>query len=93
MRKNRLFASVIGALLLFAVIATAQKPVKNVSPADHPNAAAAQQFSQQAFQKIVAARRPTNGTWKATRNNAKELLQQVNNELRAVATAANKNAK
>jgi hypothetical protein len=93
MMRIRLLAFVIGSLLLLAAIATAQKPVKDVNPAHHPNIAAAQQLSQQAFQKIVAAQEANEWDMEGHAQHAKELLQQANNELRAAATAANKNAK
>jgi len=55
MTKTRLCAAVAGSALLIAGAAVAQRPEENISPARHPNLAAAQRLSQQAFEKIIAA--------------------------------------
>jgi hypothetical protein len=91
--RIRVLSPVVGALLLLVAVAIAQKPVKNVNPAHHPNIAAAQQLSQQAFEKIVAAQEANEWDMQGHAQHAKQLLQQANNELRAAATAANQNAK
>lgn len=74
-------------------VATAQKPVRNVSAARHPNLAAAQKFSQQAWDKIVAAQQANEWDLAGHAQKAKELLDQVNQQLKLAAEAANKNAK
>jgi len=56
MTKTRVFSSVLGASLLIGGLAMAQ-PERNVSGARHPNLAAAQRLSQQAFERIVEAQR------------------------------------
>lgn len=90
MIKTRLFATVLGSMLLIGGAALAQLPKKNVSAARHPNIAAAQRFSQQAYEKIVAAQKANEWDMQGHAQKAKELLDQVNNELRQAATAANK---
>jgi hypothetical protein len=92
MIKTYVSAIALGGLLSLGTIALAQ-PKKNVSAARHPNLAAAQRLSQQAYEKIVAAQQANEWDMGGHAQKAKELLDQVNNELRQAATAANKNAK
>ena len=54
MTKNRLYTAALGTMLLVGGLAVAQ-PQRNVSGARHPNLAAAQRLSQQAYEKITAA--------------------------------------
>jgi hypothetical protein len=77
--------------LLAGVIAVAQKPVENVSKGRHPNLAAAQRLSQQAFEKITAAQQANEWDMQGHAKKAKDLLDQVNQELKLAAGAANKN--
>jgi hypothetical protein len=93
MKKTRVYATVLGGLLTVGAVALAQAPKRNVSAAKHPNIAAAQRLSQQAFEKISAAQQANEWDMAGHAQKAKELLEQANNELRQSATAANKNAK
>jgi hypothetical protein len=93
MMKTRVFATVLGALLTVGAVALAQKPVRNVSGARHPNIAAAQRLSQQAFEKVIAAQQANEWDMGGHAQKAKDLLEQANNELKSAAQAANKNAK
>jgi hypothetical protein len=88
MIKTYVLPAVLGCLLLGG-IAIAQ-PKQNVSGARHPNIAAAQRFSQQAYEKIVAAQQANEWDMQGHAQKAKELLEQVNNELKQAAMAANK---
>ena len=72
--------------------AVATKPVDNVSAKKHPNLAAAQRLSTQAFNKIIAAQKANEWDMSGHAQKAKELLDQVNVELKAAAMAANQNA-
>jgi len=92
MIKTRIFACVLGLLLLLGVAAIAQPPRRNVSPARHPNIAAAQRLSQQAFEKIEAAQRANEWDMEGHAQKAKNLLDEVNRELKLAAEAANRNA-
>jgi hypothetical protein len=93
MMKTRIVTAVLGALLLVGGIAVAQKPKDNIDPARHPNLAAAQQLSTQAWEKIIAAQKANEWDMAGHAQKAKELLDQVNAQLRMAATAANQNKK
>ena len=92
MIKTSVRTAVVGVLLMIGVIAMAQ-PATNVSKAKHPNLAAAQRLSLQAFEKISAAQQANEFDMQGHAAKAKTLLDQVNTELKAAAQAANKNAK
>ncbi len=89
MIKTRLTFAVLGSSLLIGGLAFAQ-PKRNVNPARHPNIAAAQRLSQQAYDKIVAAQQANEWDMQGHAQKAKELLDQANKELREAATAANR---
>ena len=91
--KNRVLAAVIGSALMMGGVALAQRPKENVSPGRHPNLAAAQRLSEQAYQKIIAAQEANEWDMQGHAQKAKNLLDQVNNELKQAAEAANKNKK
>jgi len=86
-----------GAFLAVALIgggvALAQKPVENVSGKRHPNLAAAQHLSQQAFEKVTAAQEANEWDMDGHAAKAKELLDQVNQQLKLAVETANKNHK
>jgi len=89
MTKTNVLTAAFWSALLIAGFALAQ-PKQNVSGARHPNIAAAQRLSEQAYQKITAAQEANEFDMQGHAAKAKSLLEQVNNELRAAATAANK---
>ena len=94
MTKTRFFATVLGSVLILLLIgglAVAQKPVQNVSASHHPNLAAAQRLSAQAWEKVVQAQRANEWDMQGHAQRAKNLLDQVNNELKLAAEAANRN--
>ena len=81
---------VVSVLLLAGGVAFADKPVRNVSAARHPNIAAAQSLARQAWEKVSAAQRANEWDLGGHAQKAKELLEQVNDELKQAAEAANK---
>ena len=93
MIKKRILAPVIGSLLLIGGIAIAQPPAQNVSKGKHPNLAAAQRLTAQAFEKITAAQQANEFDMQGHAAHAKELLQQASAELKQAAQAANQNHK
>ena len=83
----------LGVALVCVGMAMAQKPLDNVSGKRHPNLAAAQRLSTEAFEKIKAAQVANEWDMNGHAQKAKELLEQANVELKQAAEAANKNHK
>jgi hypothetical protein len=90
MRQTRILTPLIGSLLLIGGIALAQ-PAQNISKGRHPNLAAAQRFSEQAYEKITAAQEANEFDMEGHAKKAKQLLEEVNSELKKAAGAANRN--
>lgn len=80
----------LGPLVVLVGLAIAQRPKVNVSGARHPNLAAAQRLSLQAWEKIVAAQQANEWDMQGHAQKAKELLSQASNELKLAAEAANR---
>ncbi|HMD21281.1 MAG TPA: hypothetical protein VKH40_13225 [Alloacidobacterium sp.] len=94
--KARTFVlgSVLGlSLITGGVIVAQHPPAENVSPNKHPNIAAAQRLTEQAYNKIVAAQQANEWDLGGHAAHAKALLDQANNELKAAAETANRNHK
>jgi hypothetical protein len=91
MTKTRVFTSIAASMLIVGGIAIAEQPAQNVSKGRHPNLAAAQRLTAQAFEKITAAQQANEFDMQGHAKKAKELLDQANNELKQAAQAANKN--
>jgi hypothetical protein len=87
--KKLAIAGWTAVAVLAGAAVLANPPVRNVSGARHPNLAAAQRLSHQAFEKIVAAQAANEWDLGGHAQKAKDLLDQVNNELKAAAEAAN----
>ena len=88
MTKTRILTAALGSLLLIGTAAIAQ-PKRNISGARHPNLAAAQRLSQQAWEKISAAQDANEWDMQGHAKKAKELLDEVNKELKLAAESAN----
>ena len=86
-------AAALACLTLLAAPALAKEPVENINPKHHPNLAKAQQYSRDAFDRITKAQKANEYDLEGHAARAKELLQQVNEELKLAAVAANKAAK
>ena len=78
-------------LLVIGGAALAQRPAENIDPQRHPNLAAAQDLSRQAWQRIVDAQKANEWDLAGHAQRAKELLDQVNNELKLAAEQSNAN--
>ncbi|MBV6432803.1 MAG: hypothetical protein IANPNBLG_02949 [Bryobacteraceae bacterium] len=89
MTRIRVIA-VFSFLLMAVGVAIAQRPRQNVSPVRHPNLAAAQRLSRQAWEKIEDAQRANEWDLEGHARKAKELLDQVNRELKLAAEASNR---
>jgi hypothetical protein len=90
---SKIQVTLISAASILSVAGTlaVAQPTHNVSGARHPNIAAAQRLSQQAYEKIVAAQQANEWDMNGHAQKAKELLDQVNKELKQAAEAANRN--
>jgi len=91
--RRIVLSSVAGLALVAGGILIAQGPERNVSAGRHPNLAAAQRLSSQAYEKIIAAQQANEWDMQGHAAKAKELLDQANQELKQAAEAANKNHK
>jgi hypothetical protein len=94
MKNRTLFGglALAGALVIGGVVG-AQMPKDNVSNARHPNLAAAQRLSQQAWEKTTAAQAANEWDMDGHAAKAKDLLDQANQQLKLAAEAANHNHK
>jgi predicted metal-dependent phosphoesterase TrpH len=90
MSKKTILTSMAASLLFIGGIAVAEQPAQNVSKGRHPNIAAAQRLSTQAYEKITAAQEANEWDMQGHAAKAKQLLDQVNKELKMAAEAANK---
>jgi len=90
MRKYPILSGVLLFILLLAGVALAQRPKENISGARHPNLAAAQRLSQQAWERIVQAQQANEWDLQGHAQKAKNLLDEVNRELKQAAEAANR---
>jgi hypothetical protein len=78
------------AMLAFSASAiAANPPVQNVSHHKHPNIAAAQHLAAQAYEKVVAAQKANEFDLGGHAQKAKDLLDEVNRELKAAAETSN----
>jgi hypothetical protein len=90
--KNSKFAlgTFLGVALICSGVVFAQKPQEDISGKRHPNLAAAQRLSRQAWERITAAQGANEWDMDGHAAKAKELLDRVNEELKLAAEAANK---
>jgi len=90
---SKIAAAVAALTLVAAFPALASEPAENINSSKHPNLAKAQHLSREAFDHITKAQKANEFDMEGHAARAKELLQQVNDELKLAAKAANKNAK
>jgi len=93
MTKRSLLAGAVVAVLLGGGAVLAQMPRDNVGERRHPNLAAAQRLCTQAYERIVEAQKANEWDMRGHAQKAKELLDQVNHELKEAAEAANRDAR
>jgi hypothetical protein len=87
---KKLAGIVLTATLSVATTAAlAAPPARDVSAHRHPNIAAAQRLTDQAYRRIVAAQQANEWDMGGHAAKAKDLLDQANRELKAAAEAAN----
>jgi len=91
MTKPYVVSAVLASAFAIGSFAFAQAPKENISKGLHPNLAAAQRLSKQAYEKIMAAQEANEFDLAGHAAKAKTLLDQVNSELKLAAQTANKN--
>ena len=79
--KKSFVTATIATAIFCAGVAMAQPPVENISGKRHPNLAAAQNLAQKAWEKITAAQAANEWDLAGHAAKAKQLLDQVNQEL------------
>lgn len=87
--KKMIAIAMTAGMLALAGLALADHPARNVSWKKHRNLAAAQTLVMKAFQKIEAAQKANEFDMDGHAQKAKDLLDQVNMELKAAAEEAN----
>jgi hypothetical protein len=88
MTKNiRVFTALTA--LLFCTATLAQEPVLDIDKRVHPNLAEAQRLVVDANRYVAAAQKDNKYDMKGHAEKARELLAEVNRELKAAAEAAN----
>ena len=87
-RKLQVSGAILSALL-FCGITLAQDPIVDIDPKIHPNLAAAQHHVVEANHAIAEAQKANKYDMKGHAEKARQLLVEVNRELKAAAEAAN----
>ncbi|WP_449426970.1 hypothetical protein [Rhodanobacter umsongensis] len=84
------FIVLVAGLALAATAAFAAPPVRDVSAHRHPNIAAAQRLTDQAFKRITDAQQANEWDMDGHAAKAKDLLDQASRELKMAAETANR---
>lgn len=90
MKKKAFAYPALLAALLLCGVTIAQEPVQDINPRIHPNLAAAQRHVVEANQAIAVAQRDNHWDMHGHAEKARQLLVEVNNELKAAAETANR---
>jgi len=90
---NLILGGALSAVMLAGGFAIAQLPVDNISAHKHPNLAATQRLSQQAFETRHGRQQANEFDMDGHAAKAKDLLNQANEQLRIAADYANRNHK
>jgi hypothetical protein len=88
-KKSLVISTILSAVLFCSGVILAQEPVEDISKKIHPNLAAAQHHVVEANRFIAVAQKDNHYDTKGHAEKARELLVQVNRELKLGAEAAN----
>jgi hypothetical protein len=88
MTKLKAVLAIAGTLAIAGGLALAQ-PERDISARRHPNLAAAQRLTQQAWERITAAQEANEFDMHGHAQKAKEYLDRASHELKEAAEAAN----
>lgn len=89
-RRDFVSGCVVSAGAVASGVAIAQGPPERNVGRRHPNLAAAQRLTQQAYERIVAAQQANEFDLGGHAQRAKDLLDRANNELKEAAEASNR---
>ena len=89
MRKRTLLISTILSAVVFCCVISAQTPIQDIDKKVHPNLAEAQLHVVYANNAIANAQKDNNYDMQGHAEKARQLLVQVNNELKLAAEAVN----
>jgi hypothetical protein len=89
MKSKFILTPLVGLAVLAGAAGIAQ-PARDISSRRHPNLAAAQRLTQQAFDKIAAAQQANEFDMGGHAQRAKDLLDQASRELKQAAEDANR---
>lgn len=89
-RRDFVSGCVVSAGAVASGVAIAQGPPERNVCRRHPNLAAAQRLTQQAYERIVAAQQANEFDLGGHAQRAKDLLDRANNELKEAAEASNR---
>ena len=89
MTKSVKACAAILSAMLFCAVTLAQEPVVDINKKIHPNLAEAQRLVVEANRYISLAQQDNRYDMKGHAEKARELLAEVNRELKAAAEAAN----
>jgi hypothetical protein len=87
--KTKIFAYPALAAVLLCGVTLAQEPVQDINSQLHPNLAEAQRHVVEANRSIAGAQKDNRYDMKGHAERARQLLVEVNNELKAAAETAN----
>lgn len=87
-KKRLLINTIFSAALICSSVMLAQDPVQNIDSKKHPNLAGAQQLVAQANKLIVVAQKDNAYDMQGHATKARQLLVQVNQELKLAANDA-----
>jgi hypothetical protein len=93
MQRNVVRIALALAMLSTGLAFAQKKPVRDISKKHHPNLAAAQRLSDQAYARIVDAQKANEWDLDGHAQKAKDLLDQANKELKEAAEASNEERK
>jgi len=88
-KKSVLIHTILSAALLCTAVTLAQEPVEDISRHRHPNLAAAQHHVVEANKEIANAQKDNRYDMRGHAEKARDLLVEVNRELKLAAEAAN----
>jgi hypothetical protein len=89
MKRNLAFPAMLVAVLL-CIVTVAQEPAIDINPQIHPNLAEAQRRVVEANHFVAEAQKDNRYDMHGHAERARQLLVEVNNELKAAAMSANR---